>query len=159
MTIQALHREHELMCNLLYAHASTPKLLEIPDIFGWTPLHYLCVFSAPPEVVQFVAEMCSEAKLLTTNKGLTPLHLAFIGPFREYPDSIAILASTGASRVVDKQAMLVRVFHAGRHYFVVYDWFVSLIDFFSLSSPSIMLVRLVPRKKPYEYESICTAKP
>jgi hypothetical protein len=132
----------DVMCNLLYVHSSTPKLLEIQDIFGWTPLHYLCALSAPPEVVQLIAEMCSEAKLLTTNKGSTPLHFALIGPFREYPDLIATLASTGASRNVDTQGMLVRVFHAGRNFCVGYDWFVSLIGcvFFSLAPPLCLCV-------------------
>jgi ankyrin repeat protein len=107
----------DVMDHLVHADSSTSKLLEIQDVFGWTPLHYLCSLSAPPDVVQLIAEMCSEAKLLVTNKGLTPLHLALIGPFRDYPDVIATLASKGASRKVDEQGLLVRLLHAGRSLF------------------------------------------
>jgi ankyrin repeat protein len=91
---------------LLNAH---PSSFQAQDVCGWTALHYACASSAQPSVLQSIAEEWSEAKVALTDKGLTPLHLALIGPFREHsPDLIATLASTGASRIVDNQGLLVR---------------------------------------------------
>ena len=98
----------DIMEYLMHAilNSGHPQLLEAQDAFLWTPLHYACAFAAPIAVLQSLAEYRDSAKLLTTNKGLTPLHLALIGPIRDAPDIIAILASNGATKIADQQGLL-----------------------------------------------------
>lgn len=84
-----------------------PACLQATDLFDWSPLHYACAFAASPSVLQLIAETYGAAKTIQTNRGLTPLHLALIGPFRDFSDSIAVLASTGAASIADDEGILV----------------------------------------------------
>lgn len=84
-----------------------PQSLQSTDVFDWLPLHYACAFSAAPVVVQQIAETYKEAKVAFTNRGLTPLHVALIGPLRNFGDMITSLASSGASQMADNDGILV----------------------------------------------------
>ena len=81
--------------------------MESIDIFHWSPLHYACAFAASQSVLQLIAETYGVSKTLQTNRGLTPLHLALFGPFRDFSDAIAVLASTGAASIPDDDGILV----------------------------------------------------
>lgn len=84
-----------------------PSSLEAIDGSGLSPLHCACAHAAAPSVLQLIAETWSPAKIMKTDRGLTPLHLALKGPFRDFSDTIAILASTGAASIPDNEGILV----------------------------------------------------
>ena len=87
-------------------------LLEAQDRNGWTPLHYSCAHAAAAApVVQTLAEYRLPTKLVQTEMGMTPLHLALIGTIREYSDLIVTLTSTGACFAKDGAGMLVSRFY------------------------------------------------
>jgi hypothetical protein len=132
-----------------YLLNACPSSFQAQDVFGWTALHYACAFAAPPSVLQSIAEAWSEGKVTLNSRGLTPLHLALIGPFREFPDLIATLASTGASRIGDNQGLLVRWIVIAYLDEVRKEDKIHLTasTTFSLLSPFITLVRLEHRKK------------
>lgn len=83
-------------------------LLETQDEKGWTPLHHACANAAAAPVVQTLAEYWPPTKLVQTETGMTPLHVALISPLREYPELVATLASTGACFAKDEEGVLVR---------------------------------------------------
>lgn len=79
---------------------------QLPDSFGWLPIHYACASGSDSAVIHALAENFPESKTTTDRRGRTPLHFA-LGDKPASPDVIVLLSSSGAAAYPDEIGMLV----------------------------------------------------
>jgi hypothetical protein len=81
---------------------------QLPDAFGWLPIHYACACGATSAVIKRLAEEFPESRTTVDRRGRTPLHFALGNPDQfTTPEVVAILSSGGAVSMTDKDGMLV----------------------------------------------------
>jgi Ion transport protein len=85
------------------------EALDMPDTFGWLPLHYACACGASSEVIMRFNEESPFSKTVVDRRGRAPIHFALsnLGSRRTItPEIVASLINTGSSTYPDDTGML-----------------------------------------------------